>query len=182
MTDITYKRPFVTASRSIDEQISLDLVKAYVASQGMIATESEDKYARYDLLATPSDRSPEGCFIEVKNRRLNATQFKYYAREGFLIEKEKYDYLRSKQGFYANTFIFDNLTAVIFWDFGNHGYKINSFELKKLPAHTDFVNTQDRSKITSFLPLNSAFIFINGDYSKRISPMALLALLTVNPN
>ena len=132
------------------------LFKAYNVTPEIVFS---DEMAHYDLLVKPSQRNPEGCYIEVKHRRLSLYQMYIYMRDGFMIEHMKYSYLKPRKGFYVCTFNIDGLEGLFMWDMSQIEV---SFIDNFLGATTDFY-TEPIEKKTAFLPVSNAQLFVRKD-------------------
>lgn len=145
--------------RSKQEIYSLGLVKEYCRTKGKVAVESENIYSPYDLLATPSNLSKDGMYLEVKHRRLDKSLFLRYAPEGFMIQRDKYNFLKDVNGVYVNTISLNDMDIILLWLIGERGVIIKDYSLTTLTSSTDFSGS-DCIKSVSYLPIEKAEIAI----------------------
>lgn len=92
--------------RTSNELSSLDMVKNLFLQYG-IKTGLSGEYDHYDLI------TENNCLLEVKNRRVNYSQFIDYNESGFIMESIKYNFLKDYVSRYINTFEINSIGFIL---------------------------------------------------------------------
>lgn len=151
-------------SRNYKEQKSLDYVKQILATKDIIAIESEDQYAPYDLL---TDR---GEYLEVKFREFSGSTFDYVLKDGLILQQDKYEFLNSvKKSRYINVVKTKGQIFSISWDVKNLIDENTIWKYKWLSETTEYNKNDKKWKMCTLLPINhsKAIYIMNEDCEWR---------------
>lgn len=131
-----------------NELYSFDMVGRLMRALGRTTMISEIKGSHYDLT------DDTGRLIEVKFRRVFGDEFKKFIKNGFYLEKAKYDHLKDSDSLYINLVSTTVGDYFFVWNIGNKSTMQLQWKTMLLDKTTDFGGEKINKEI-AMLPVNA---------------------------
>lgn len=149
---------------SIDKKSIEEVLKSFKQLKGWSGKTTKNDFEKYDIIF--SDEKNRKVLAEVKQRKFDIDDIIKYNSKGYLLEVEKYNYLKNNKSVYINYIEVKDydIIFIIIFDVDDINYNITELNC---PTTSHFLNRATKTKNVINIPIeknNSIFVKRNGIY------------------
>lgn len=149
---------------SIDKKSIEEVLKSFKQLKGWTGKTTKNDYEKYDIIF--SDEKNRKVLAEVKQRKFDVDDIIKYNNKGYLLEVDKYNYLKNNKSVYINYIEVKDYDIIFIITFDVENIDYNIAELN-CPTTSHYYNRTTKTKKVINIPIeknSSIYVKRNGKY------------------